>query len=121
MASTRRLLTEYGPVIFWASWALVALLQGLDALSVALAGHLARELNPLVLRLAARYGVGGALLIKLVAAGAWLALVAGLFGLALRLGSRALAVVCLTVVVLGALYSAVVFWNNTAAVLFQMR
>lgn len=121
-SSTKQgLLSDYGPVVFWAAWALVALLQALDMLSVALAGHLVRELNPLVLQLATWYGVGGALLIKTVAVGAWLALVAGLFGLALRLESRALAAVCLAVVVLGALYSAIVFWNNTAVVLFQLR
>ena len=105
---------------FWPLWCLTAALQLLDVASVWLGSGVSnriRETNPLLLDLAARDGLLVAMLVKGAAAGAGLALIAGIYVLALRLRSRVLAALCLLVIAAVAVYSATVFWNNVAALL----
>lgn len=102
---------------FWPLWILAVALQVLDVASVALAGagRRIREVNPVLLALEAHYGVFGAALLKAGAVGAGLALVAGFYLLAGHLRSRLLGALCLASMAAVAVYSAVVLWNNVAA------
>ena len=105
---------------FWPLWCLTAALQILDVASVWLGSGVSqriRETNPLLLDLAARDGLLVALLVKAGAIGAGLALIAGIYVLGQRIGSRFLAALCLLVIAAVAVYSAGVFWNNIAALL----
>lgn len=103
---------------FWPLLVMTAALQLLDVASVWLGSgisHRIRETNPVLLTLAAHDGLVVAMLVKAGAVAAGLALIAGLYVLALRLRSRVLSLLCLIVIGLLAVYSAAVLWNNIAA------
>lgn len=105
--------------VFWSLWWLTLALQLLDAGTIWIvgAGRHVREVNPVLAFLEVHYGPLGATLIKLWGVAAWLALLAGLYMLALRLHSRALIVVCVVFLAGGAFDSAYLFWSNLGALL----
>lgn len=121
MKARMRAVADWLALAFPVLWALVLLLQLLDAGSVALAfaaGAHTHELNPVILRLIARYGELGAMLVKFGAAAVLLVLAWALWTLGTRYGWRAVQLVCVVFVALAAVGSALVFWQNFAAAVF---
>lgn len=103
--------------LFWPLLGVTTGFQVLDIVSIWIAGvgsHV-RETNPVILTLEAHYGIMAASLVKALAIGAGLLLIAGFYLLALRLRSRLLSALCLVVIGVLAVYSAAILWNNIAS------